>query len=218
MHQRRLSSTDPTTFESKHSSVELVAGSDLVDAIRAILYRSPEPLTVPKIRERLPESLRTIRVAELTEVLQRQVAAHVLVICPKYRSAQDRYWDRPLREHAKVVLRESLTAGPASWSELRKKFPKYLRHLAESVLNEELARGTLHRHPPESIRKGPRIGLHPADVRVYAERELQTVLRRLEQLGFAPVEVREAMMHLLNEEEWGSRGIDSYTDAAASIV
>ncbi len=135
-------------------------------------------------------------------MLRRQVEAHVLVMCPKYRSSQDRFWDRPLREHAKVVLRESLRDGPASWSDLRKKFPKYMRHLAESVLNEELARGTLHRHPPQSARKGPRFGLQPADVRTYASRELQDLLGRLEQIGFAPTDVREAMMQFLQDDEW----------------
>ena len=32
-------------------------------------------------------------------------------MCPKYRSSQDRYWDRPLREHAMVLLYEALHGG-----------------------------------------------------------------------------------------------------------
>src|SRR4051794_32664030 len=80
---------------------------DLVDAIREVLQHSDEPLTIPKIRARLATPYR-ISTEELSETLQRQVAAHVLVMCPKYRSSQDRYWDRPLRDHAKVTLRNAL--------------------------------------------------------------------------------------------------------------
>ena len=176
--------------------------ADLVDAVHVVLQQSDEPLTLPRIRERLPEAFRSTRPEELAEFLQRQVAANVLVMCPKYRSGQDRYWDRPLREHAKVLIRRTLGGGPASWSELRKRLPKYLRHLAESVLNEELAKGLLHQHPPLTIRNGPRYGLEPADVRTYVNKELFTMLDRLEQRGFARSETRLALMHLLQEEEW----------------
>ena len=176
--------------------------ADLVDAVRAVLKRSQEPLTLPRIRERLPVEFSAVRTEELAEVLKRQVAAHVLVMCPKYRSGQDRYWDRCLREHAKVLLRESLGDGPASWSDLRKSLPKYVRHLAESVLNEELAKGTLHRHPPTTSRNGPRYALDPADVRTYVNKELAEMLARLEQRGFARTDTRLAIMQLLQEEEW----------------
>jgi hypothetical protein len=83
------------------------AGADLVEAIRGVLRQSPEPLTKPRIRERLPERYRSIGIEELTDTLNRQVAAQVFVICPKYRSSQDRYWDRPLRTHALLVLQVS---------------------------------------------------------------------------------------------------------------
>jgi hypothetical protein len=176
--------------------------ADLVDAIREVLKHSDEPLTIPKIRARLSASFRATGAAELADTLRRQVAAHVLVMCPKYRSSQDRYWDRPLREHAKVTLRAALADGPATWSDVRKRFPKYLRHLADSVLNEELARGAIYRHPPASIRQGPRYALYPADIRRYAQSELQAMLARLDALGFSRPEAREAIVGLLQDEEW----------------
>jgi hypothetical protein len=185
--------------------------TDLVDAVREVLRHSAEPLTVPRIRERLPMALRTIGIEELTDVLQRQLAAHVLVMCPKYRSSQDRYWDRPLREHAKVVLGEALRGGSMSWADLRKKFPKYLRHLADSVLNEELAKETIFRHPPTSARMGPRYALEPADVRSYANKELQEMLTRLAHCGFGRAEVREAIVQLLQEEEWAQYAVSKPT-------
>jgi hypothetical protein len=177
-------------------------GEDLVGAIQEILKQSSEPLTVPKIRVRLRGAFRAIGIEELADVLQRQVAAQVLVICPKYRSGQDRYWDRPLREHAKVVLRRTLEDGAMPWSELRKKFPKYLRHLAESVLNEELARRTIFRHPPATPRVGIRYSLQAPDVGPHAARELEEALSRLEAHGFSRVDACEALMHLLQQHEW----------------
>src|SRR5262245_54939351 len=114
--------------------------ADLADAIRNLLTLSNEPLTLAKIREKLPAPFDGRNRQEVAEVLARQVAASVIVVCPKYRGSQDRYWDRPLREHAKIVLRTALAERPMAWSELRKKFPKYMRHLAESVLDEELAK------------------------------------------------------------------------------
>jgi hypothetical protein len=176
--------------------------ADLVDAVHSVLKESEEPLTIPRIRERLPEGFRALGPEVLADVLHRQVAANVLVMCPKYRSGQDRYWDRSLREHAKVVIRDSLALGPASWSDLRRRLPKYLRHLAESVLNEELARGTLHRHPPTTVRNGPRYALEPADVRTYIAKELNAMLQRLKQRGFPCSQTRMAIMQLLQEEEW----------------
>jgi len=176
--------------------------ADLVDAIRAVLQSSGEPMTIPRIRERLPEPYRAIRADQLADVLERQVSADVLVMCPKYRSAQDRFWDRPLREHAKVLLHDAINGGPISWTDLRKKLPKYVRHLAESVLNEELARGAIHEHPQASPRMGPRYAHEPAKVECYAKRELQEVLIRLEQCGFTRGQARETLMQLLQDEEW----------------
>ncbi len=194
-----------------------ITQTELVDIVRDILRHSTEPLTIPRIRERLPGPLRLMRTEDLTEIVRRQVAAHVLVMCPKYRSSQDRFWDRSLHEHAKVVLRAALSSGPMSWADLRKKFPKYLRHLADSVLNEELARGVIFRHPPTSMRMGPRFALLPPDVRAYAGKELREMLACLEQCGFARAEAREAIMHLLHEDEWAECAAKKPTSTALPV-
>src|SRR5207248_9918296 len=99
-------------------------------------------------------------------------------------SAHARYSVRTLREHGKVLLHDSLQAGPLPWAELRKRFPKYLRHLAESIRDEELARGALHRHPPVSARAGFRFALDPPEVRGYAAKELDGALARMIERGF----------------------------------
>ena len=177
---------------------DMTATIDLVDAVREVLRQSNEPLTIAKIRARLPWS----RLEDLKAAIARQVAASVLVMCPKYRGSQDRYWDRPLRQHARVVLHATLEAGPMAWAHLHKKFPKYMRYLAESVLNEELARGLIYRHPSTSSRMGPRYALQPADVRDYAGKELDAVLTRLEQFGFTRADSREALVQLLQADEW----------------
>jgi hypothetical protein len=195
---------------------------DLVNEIRRVLRESDEPLTAAKVHQRLPVPLRRITVEALVEVLQRQAAANVLVMCPKYRSGQDRYWDRPLREHVHEMLHAILTAGPLPWAEMRRRLPRYARYLAESVLNEQLAHGRLHRHPPRTSRAAPRYGLEPADVRAYLQPALADVFARLEPLGFTPGELRRGLRQLLGEGGWSAEPVPSYTyaetDAAASLV
>ena len=193
--------------------------ADLADAIRSLLTKSREPLTLSKIRDGLPAPFDGCRTQEIAEVVERQVAASVIVVCPKYRGSQDRYWDRPLREHAKVTLRDALLAGPMPWSELRKTFPKYMRHLAESVLNEELAKGTIHRHPPISSRGGFRFALEPADLRSFARTELDAALARLVERGFSLGDAREAFMQILQVSEWSDDAPDepAVTIGAAHI-
>jgi hypothetical protein len=190
------------------------APADLADAIREVLSASPEPLTLAKIRERLPAPYNDRKLQEVADVLQRQVAANVIVPCPKYRGSQDRYWDRPLREHAKITLRGALSNGALAWSDLRKKFPKYMRHLAESVLNEELAKGTIHRHPPASPRGGFRFALEPADLRPFALIQLEAALARLVERGFSLSDARAAFMHLLQESEWAE---DAPSETALTV-
>lgn len=185
------------------AGVHAPAQTDLVDAIRFVLKQSSEPLTGFQIRARLPRHFSRVPLDDLMETLTRQVAADVLVMCPKYRSSQDRYWDRCLREHAKKLLHAALRSGPLSWSDLRKRLPKYVRHLADSVLSEELAREKIFRHPPASQRMGPRYALRPAELRRYLSRELQELLSRFELHGFSPRETRETILELLREEEWG---------------
>jgi len=55
----------------------------------------------------------------LADTLQRQVAANVLHQYPKYRSQQDRFWDRPMEVHLTALFHEVLGEGPLGWAELR---------------------------------------------------------------------------------------------------
>src|SRR5438270_1578827 len=70
--------------------------TDLAAAVQRVLAASSEPLTVSKIRSRLPSPFRNATLEELSDYLQRQVSANVLYQFPKYRSQQDRFWDRPM--------------------------------------------------------------------------------------------------------------------------
>jgi len=182
---------------------------DLVNEIRRLLRESEEPLTAVKIRDRLPDPLNGISPESLADVLRRQAAAHVLIVCPKYRSRQDRYWDRPLREHVHEMLRDVLAEGPLAWSELRRRLPRYARYLAESVLNEQLAFGRVFRHPPRTPRSAPRFALHPADLRTYLRPAVSDLLARLEPLGFSRTEVRRGLRQILSEGEQDPRPVDS---------
>src|SRR3954465_10679605 len=65
--------------------------SDLVAAVQAVLQASPEPMTLSKIRAKLPTQLRQVSLEQLQETLQRQVTANVLTQYPKYRSQHDRF-------------------------------------------------------------------------------------------------------------------------------
>ena len=94
---------------------------DLVAAVHRVLAASAEPLTLSKIRSHLPTALRGIELEQLAEALARQVAANALYQYPKYRSQQDRFWDRAMPAHAAALLRQGLQDGPLAWSELRRK-------------------------------------------------------------------------------------------------
>jgi hypothetical protein len=177
--------------------------TDLVAAVRRVLQASPEPLTLSKIRAALPANFRAVSLEALAEVLQRQVAANVLVPYPKYRSPQDRFWDRPMRVHIAYLLQAALKEGPLGASELRRKLPDYAKTQAESVLDEEVAQGRLHRHPPANSRSGPRFGVEPPDPRAFLRHELSTLFLRLERLGFTQEQLRQSALDLLHDEEWG---------------
>jgi len=194
-------------------SSTLAAGRelDLVNEIRRLLRESDEPLTAAKIQDRLPEPLKGIALDSLADVLRQQAAAHVLIACPKYRSRQDRYWDRPLREHVHEMLHDILTAGPLAWSELRRRLPRYARYLAESVLNEQLAHSRVYRHPPRTPRSAPRFALHPADLRAYLRPALSDLLSRLEPLGFSRTELRHGLRQMLSEGEFDAHPVDPPT-------
>jgi hypothetical protein len=177
--------------------------TDLVAVVQQVLAASDEPLTLPKIRAQLPARLRTESLEELGEVLRRQVAANVLYQYPKYRSQQDRFWDRPMLVHIANLVRSALQeAGPLAWSELRRKLPAYAVPQAESVVREQVGQGTLHQLPPAGKRGGERFGLEPADPKEFLRGELGDVFRRLTRLGFTVAQLREGALELLHEEEW----------------
>ena len=84
---------------TEQESREAQVGTDLTAAVQRVLAASDQPLTLSKIRSALSGNYRRIGLEELADVLRRQVAANVLYQYPKYRSAQDRFWDRPMRVH-----------------------------------------------------------------------------------------------------------------------
>ncbi len=176
--------------------------TDLVAAVRRVLQDSSEPLTLSKIRALLPAAHRGISLEDLAESLRRQVAANVLVQYPKYRSQQDRFWDRPMPVHVACLLRTTLEESPLAWSELRRKLPAYALTHAETVLQEQLAQGLLHRHPRVSSRGKERFGAAPPDPRDYLRDELGILFGRLEQLGFTRSQLRAGALELLHDEEW----------------
>jgi len=186
------------------SATATTPDSDLLSAIRSVLEASAEPLTLSKIRAGLPVRLRSLELEALADVLRRQAAANVLVQYPKYRSQQDRFWDRPMPVHVQALLRMTLEEKPLPWSEIRRKLPDYAKTQGEQVLEEQVAKGALYRHPPLSKRTGPRFGINGPDARDYLRVELAKVFERLEQLGFTRAELREGAMALLNEEEWST--------------
>lgn len=173
---------------------------DLVGAVREVLSGSPEPLTLPRIRRALPMPLQMISAETLAQVLRRQTAAQVVVLYPKYRSRQDRYWDRPVRLHLEQLLRRVLRRGPLAWSAIRRHLPGYAKIAAESILEEQVARGRIYRHPRVG-RLGIRYSLTPAEPRLYVQTELATLFGRLEDLGFARRQVRRSILELLREDE-----------------
>jgi hypothetical protein len=179
-----------------------VETTDLVTAIQRVLKETEEPLTVSKIKSQLPTALRS---ANLEEILQRQVAANVVIEYPKYRSQHARYWDRPMPVHITWLLRETLKEGALPWSELRRKLPGYaVERGAESILQEQVAQKQLFRHPKLGGRGGDRFGIGKPDAKDYLRPELVTLFAKLEPLGFTPNQLRESALELLHEEEWAT--------------
>jgi hypothetical protein len=183
---------------------ETASETDLVTAIRTVLAASAEPMTPAKIRAALPASFRSVSPEALAETLNRQVAANVLVQYPKYRSPQDRYWDRPLRVHVAHLLETILQEKALPASELRRKLPDYAKALADSVLEEMIAQGKLHRHPPTTPRGGTRYGTQPPSPKDFVRAELTGLFTRLERLGFTVAQLRQTALELLHEEEWAT--------------
>ncbi len=176
--------------------------SDLIAAVRQALQNSEEPLTLSKLRAALPTSMRGISLEALEESLRRQVAANVLYQYPKYRSQQNRYWDRPMRVHLTYLLVTAVQEKPLSLSDLRRKLPDYAKTQADAVLEEEMAEGRLHRHPPVSSRSGPRYGAERPNPRDYLQDELRAVFAKLRPHGFTDEQLRAGALELLHDEEW----------------
>lgn len=188
-----------------------VETADIIAAIQQALRNSEEPLTVSKLRAKLPQRLRE---QNLEDILSQQVSANALYQYPKYRSQQDRFWDRPMPEHIRALLRQTLAEGPLAWSELRRKLPAYALERAEMVFQEEVAHGRLHRHP-RTGRGGDRFGLERPDPRDYLSTELSDLFGRLEQLGFTRQQLRTGALELLHDEEWGSEAPKAEAAVAA---
>lgn len=182
---------------------EVPADDDLVSALHRLLQASLQPLTLVKIRALLPANFRSVGIDELAESLHRQVAAHVFCRYPRYRSAHDRFWDRPMAVHIADLIRAVLGTEPLPWSALRRRLPAYAQAQAQDVMKEMLANREVFQHPRMG-RSGERYGLHPSDAKEYLRREMAQVFERLEGLGFAPDQLRIAALDLLHEEEWAS--------------
>ena len=130
---------------------------------------STEPSDGFEDRPALPAASRSISLEDLEEALRRLVAANVLIQYPRYRSQHDRYWDRPMEVHVVTLIEAVLHGASMPWSELRHKLPAYAQAHAESVLDEHLRRGTLHRHP-RAGRTAKHYGLQPPHPRLLARR------------------------------------------------
>ena len=181
------------------------AEDDLVTAVHRILSASPQPLTLAKIHSLLPAGFRFLSLSQLSEILERQVAVHVLFQYPKYRSGHDRFWDRAMAVHLADLLRAVLRQGPLPWSTLRRRLPIYAQAQAEAVLKDQLTQGRLFRHPRLG-RNAERYGLEPCDAKAYLRRELERVFQRLGQLGFSHSQLKSDALELLHDEEWGVPG------------
>lgn len=190
------------TLEQPPTTPTAPPAVDLTAAIHQVLAASAEPLTPSKIRAALPAPFRSVSNEELSEALRRLVAANVVYQFPKYRSPQDRFWDRGMPTHIAALIRQVLAAGPLAWSELRRKLPGYAVPLAESVLVEQVTQGLLHRHPPAGKRGGDRYGVRPPEAKDYLRSELSAVFNRLQGLGFSVSQLRAGALELLHDEEW----------------
>jgi len=149
----------------------------------------------------LPTSLRAVGLEELTGHLYRQASAKVLWQFPKYRSLQDRFWDRPMQVHIAVLLRDALKDGPLAWSELRRKLPAYVQSQAAGVLEDQINQRLLFRYPRRG-RKRKRFGIQPPDPKLYLRSELTALFQRLACLGFQLDRLRACALELLHDEEW----------------
>lgn len=193
---------------------EVATAPDLGEAVRRVLQASSEPLTVSRIRAALPAPLRGISPEELTTYLTRQVAANVLWQFPKYRSPQDRFWDRPMSVHVVALVKEALDEKPLTFAELRRKLPAYAQDQLDAGVRELLAQGQLFRYPKEG-RLGERLGSRAPDPKTYLRPELMAMFERLGRLGFSAPQLRAAALELLHEDEWASAPSQPEVEPAA---
>jgi hypothetical protein len=199
-------------------AAETRPGTDLVAELLRVLAASAEPLTVSKIRVKLPAPFRTASLEELTDTLQRQVAANVLYQYPKYRSQQDRFWDRPMEVHLANLIREAFQEGPLGWAELRRKLPAYAVDplaRAEAVLADLLEQRKVHKHPRLGKRGGDRFGLQPPDAKEYLDSGMAELFLDLEQRGFSQGQLRTAALKLLHDEEWSPAASSGRSQSSA---
>ena len=213
-----LEATAPETTFARPPAAP-VTDMDLVAAVRAVLQGSSEPLTPSKIRAGLPTSLRQVSLEDLAESLRKQVAANALIQFPKYRSPHDRFWDRPMPVHVAALVRMTLEEGSLALSELRRKLPLYAQSLCETILQEQVQQGLLHRHPRLTTRGGDRFGVRPADPKDYLRPELMRLFTEMQQLGFTQTQLRESALELLHEEEWApTPPADTKAEASAEMA
>ncbi len=189
---------------------------DLNAALRRVLQASEEPMTVAKVKAALPMALRG---ANIEEALKQQVAAGAFHQFPKYRSPQERYWDRPMSVHIRALVRQTLEGTALAWPDLRRKLPSYATELAEPVFQEMIAQQQLHRHPRMGGRGSDRYGLEKPDPKEYLRGELVIAFGKLEKLGFSQEQLRNGALELLHEEEWAtvpSKEVNETAPEAAS--
>ena len=185
------------------SSSEPAPSLDLNSAIRQVLAASDEPMTVSKIKAALPPALRQMAQEDLNQALRQEAAANRLFEYPKYRSQQDRFWDRPMPVHIVQLLRSALEERPLTWTELRRKLPGYAQEKAEEVLELQIQEKLIHRHPRQpGKRAGEPLGIRPADPKDYLREELSDLFNRMEKLGFMIPQIRAAALEVLHDEEW----------------
>src|SRR5260370_11298088 len=161
------------TSSVEHAQTTPSTTSDLGTAVREVLAASPEPMTVSKIRAALPSALRQVSVQELSDVLSGEASANAIHEYPKYRSQQERYWDRPMPVHIVQLLQSNLEEKPLTWTELRRKMPAYAQDKAQTVLEEQIGLKVFFRHPRHpGSRSGEPIGIREADAKDYLRAEL----------------------------------------------
>ena len=186
-------------------AAETHPGTDLVAELLRVLAESSEPLTLSKIRAKLPAPFRSASLEELSDTLQRQVAANVLFQYPKYRSQQDRFWNRPMEVHLAILIPRSIPGGAVGVGGAA---PQASRLCGRSVDPcRGSVGGTLGGGRCTSIRASASVaatalGCSQPMPKSILKPELAELFLDLEQLGFSQGQLRTAALELLHDEEW----------------